>query len=331
MGIIHNTAIVGADHPNRQVSANAWNDEHLITGDASTVLSFDVNGNVVYLPTSSVVNAGSSVSDITYGLSWNGDTTNAPSKNAVYDQIETRIPFALNTFWGAGYLLNQPSVAITISTDPVTKGSLTMYGANSGLNTGGFQASTANDGGSLYFGGQIVNNRIQLAVTGTITGVQFNANPYVGTNVIWNAGNFDPASKANVFSFATASDIRTGTNATKTIAADQLVAAAAPQTLTDGATITWNMALGFNAKVTLGGNRTLATPTNPFVGLTYALQIIQDGTGSRTLTWPASTIIDWGSVGAPTLSTSSGKNDFVFLYCYDATTPAFRSTFNKAS
>ena|SRR5436190_2705647 len=32
---------------------------------------------------------GGSVSDTVYGSGWNGDTTNAPSKNAVYDKIET--------------------------------------------------------------------------------------------------------------------------------------------------------------------------------------------------------------------------------------------------
>lgn len=32
----------------------------------------------------------SSISDTAYGAGWNGDTTTAPSKNAVYDQMETR-------------------------------------------------------------------------------------------------------------------------------------------------------------------------------------------------------------------------------------------------
>lgn len=57
------------------------------------------------------------------------------------------------------------------------------------------------------------------------------------------------------------------------------------QTLTDGATINWDMALGLNAVVTLGGNRTLAAPTNPpFIGASGHLIVIQDGTGDRTLT-----------------------------------------------
>jgi hypothetical protein len=122
-------------------------------------------------------------------------------------------------------------------------------------------------------------------------------------------------------SYASAADIQAGTNSTKVIAPDQLVAAAAPQTLTDGATISWDMAAGFNAKVTIAGNRTLATPTNPKVGLTYSLAVIQDGTGSRTMTWPAS--FDWGTTGAPTLTTTASKRDRITLFCTDAATPKF--------
>lgn len=32
-----------------------------------------------------------SISDAAYGVGWNGDTTTAPSKNAVYDKIETLV------------------------------------------------------------------------------------------------------------------------------------------------------------------------------------------------------------------------------------------------
>jgi hypothetical protein len=104
------------------------------------------------------------------------------------------------------------------------------------------------------------------------------------------------------------------------VEADKLAASSAPQTLTDGATISWDMSLGFNAKVTLGGNRTL-TVSNPTAGWTYCLGVIQDGTGSRTLTWPAS--FDWGTTGAPTLTTTASKRDRITLFCTDAATPKF--------
>jgi hypothetical protein len=118
---------------------------------------------------------------------------------------------------------------------------------------------------------------------------------------------------------ATAAQIQAGT-ASKAVAADKLLASAAPQTLTDAATVSWDMSLGYNAKVTITSNRTLAV-SNPVVGMTYCLGVIQDGTGSRTMTWPAS--FDWGTTGAPTLTTTASKRDLITVFCTDAATPKF--------
>ena len=54
-------------------------------------------------------------------------------------------------------------------------------------------------------------------------------------------------------------------------------------TLTDGATVTPDMADGNNFSLTLGGNRTLANPTNLTAGQSGSIFLVQDGTGSRTL------------------------------------------------
>ena len=60
-----------------------------------------------------------------------------------------------------------------------------------------------------------------------------------------------------------------------------------PQTLTDGAAIDWDLSAGGAAQVTLGGDRTLNAPTNMVAGQRYRLKVIQDGTGTRLLTWNA--------------------------------------------
>jgi hypothetical protein len=129
--------------------------------------------------------------------------------------------------------------------------------------------------------------------------------------------------------FASSAEVKAGTVNNKVIAPDKLHLAAAPQVLADAATVNWNMQLGYNAKVTLGGNRTIGAPTNGELGLSYVLELIQDATGNRVPVWDAA--IDWGAAGAPTLSTVAGKRDLVSLYCYDAATPKFRATFNKAA
>lgn len=80
------------------------------------------------------------------------------------------------------------------------------------------------------------------------------------------------------------------------------------QTLTDGATINWDMDDGGMAVVTLAGNRTMAAPTNLKRG-TYILKVIQDGVGTRTLTWNA--VFQWAGGTAPTLSTAAGAVDII--------------------
>ena len=93
-----------------------------------------------------------------------------------------------------------------------------------------------------------------------------------------------------------------------------VVAGLAPETsLTDGSTIAWNAATFQCCKVTLAGNRTLNAPTNPINGQFISILVIQDGTGSRTLTWNA--VFEFKDDTAPTLTTTANKGDlFVFRY-----------------
>ncbi len=97
------------------------------------------------------------------------------------------------------------------------------------------------------------------------------------------------------------------TSTANTWTASQNVAAVA---LTDGASIATNAALGNTFTVTLGGNRTLANPTNLVSGGDYSWIITQDGTGSRTLSYGAA--FTWGGGGsAPTLLTAAAAIDVI--------------------
>ena len=77
--------------------------------------------------------------------------------------------------------------------------------------------------------------------------------------------------------------------------------------LTDGATITIDMADSNNFSVTLGGNRTFANPSNDTAGQSGSIFITQDGTGSRTASWGT----DWEFAAgtAPTLTTTAAAQD----------------------
>ena len=99
--------------------------------------------------------------------------------------------------------------------------------------------------------------------------------------------------------------------------ADDLITSAklnyTESTLTDGSTISWDASTQDVCKVTLAGNRTLAAPTNNTTGQFISILVIQDGTGSRTLTWNA--VFEFASDTAPTLTTTANLGDvFVFRY-----------------
>lgn len=142
-----------------------------------------------------------------------------------------------------------------------------------------------------------------------------------GTNGA-SAVNFSAGTK-DVFISAIASKLVTAENVGsqtdwKTNVADKLLetdvvwGAMAEYALSDSATISWDMANGFDYTVTLGGNRTLGNPTNTKVGQKGRLRVVQDGTGSRTLALSSYFFTEGGS--APTLST--GASDIDVLY-YD--------------
>lgn len=99
--------------------------------------------------------------------------------------------------------------------------------------------------------------------------------------------------------------------------------ASAPQTLTDAATIATDASLGNRFRVTLGGNRTLGAPTNPTDGQQVVWEIIQDGTGSRTLSLDTGTggFVFGTDIASITLTTTASKRDFL--------TAIYNSTANK--
>ena len=84
-------------------------------------------------------------------------------------------------------------------------------------------------------------------------------------------------------------------------------------TLTDASTITWAANTSPVANVTFGANRTLGNASGGVAGQFISLLVIQDGTGSRTLTWNAA--YEFKDDTAPTLTTTASKGDlFVFRY-----------------
>lgn len=87
------------------------------------------------------------------------------------------------------------------------------------------------------------------------------------------------------------------------------------QTLTPGATISWNVLNGQVATVTLNSNAAFSNPTNLKIG-TYILHVIQDTTGGRKATWGSA--FKWTAATAPALTSAANARD-VFSFVSDGT------------
>jgi hypothetical protein len=97
--------------------------------------------------------------------------------------------------------------------------------------------------------------------------------------------------------------------------------ASIPQNLVDAATIVTDASTGNHFRVTLGGSRTLANPTNPADGQHILFEIIQDATGSRTLVL-GSKFSTGTDIPVVTLSLTPTKRDFL-LVTYNLTVDKF--------
>lgn len=103
----------------------------------------------------------------------------------------------------------------------------------------------------------------------------------------------------------------------KIINTDGAWGAMAEVTLTDAASIALDLDTGFDFAVTLTGNRTLSNATNVQVGQRGRIRVVQDGTGSRTLSFGANYEFAGGS--APTLTTTANAQDILYYDCISAT------------
>jgi len=83
-------------------------------------------------------------------------------------------------------------------------------------------------------------------------------------------------------------------------------------------TVDLDLSLYNTFKLTLTGNTTLTISNADSGAHSFTLEVIQDGTGGRTLTVPAS--VDWAGGTAPTLVTTNGSVSILTFYSSDSGT-----------
>jgi len=131
----------------------------------------------------------------------------------------------------------------------------------------------------------------------------FTYNPSTGTvTATLFSGTLSTAAQANITSLGTLTGLTVSGSVSLTGGAAANITA-----LSDGSTITIDMATACHHSVTLGGNRTFAAPSNQAVGQSGSIFITQDGTGSRTASFNSAFKFVGGT--APTLTTGAGLTD----------------------
>jgi hypothetical protein len=135
-----------------------------------------------------------------------------------------------------------------------------------------------------------------------------------GTSYVGNGAAAAPSWMA----WATAAQYA-GNSANALLSTNNVWAAAALQTLTDAASVTPDFSTGFDFIWTIAAaGRTLANATNPKVGQKGVIYLVQDATGSRTITtWGTNYKFSGGT--KPTLTTAASAVDII-SYCVKSAT-----------
>ena len=236
------------------------------------------------------------------------------------NQIVT-IPLDVQTFY---YLRNSTSGAYTVQFKYTSgSGDSFTFSATDKGDTVVF--ATANDGTNpdIYSlpAGNVTTAGTQTLTNKTLTSPKINENVAVTSTatelnildgVTATAAELNYSDLATLGTSAASKVLTANANNLTTISGAVLNT---EDTLTDQATIAWDVIASPVAKVTLAGNRTMAAPsgTGPAAGQFISLLAIQDGTGSRTITWNA--VYEFPSDTAPTLTTTANLGDiFSFRY-----------------
>jgi hypothetical protein len=247
----------------------------------------------------------------------------------------TRVPSKLEFFTSTDALPSVATLGLTLDKDQSatfanTVNATTFVGALTGTASGNLTASntatltnktfdTAGTGNSFSINGAaatantgtgavvratsptFVTPVLGVATATTVTATTFLANNAGNAFQIGNFGGIVGVAGGARFTF----------NNGNIVVATQLAHTRQATTGTVGTT-TFNFNSGNIVEFTFGAGNEAIAFSNLADGAEYIITMIQDATGSRTATWPAS--MKWVGGVAPTLSTGAGKRDIIHCY-----------------
>jgi len=204
-------------------------------------------------------------------------------------------------------------------TNTITFNSTIVGTVNNALNLGGTAASGYQTTAGLSGNVATLTSNNATNLNGQPASYYTNATNINTGTLAWAQAPTNTVNTSGAFTYTGISTHSANVNINATLVVNGTVSTAKAniqsQTLSDGATISWDTSLGQIATVTLAGNRTVAAPTNLKIG-TYLLHVYQDATGGRTLTW--NSVFKWTAAVAPPLTSAANAHD-VFTFVSDGT------------
>lgn len=170
------------------------------------------------------------------------------------------------------------------------------------------------------------NNSVNLDITSNADGFDISGGTTTRTLTLTGANVTVTGSGANTYTMPSSTDTLVGRASTDTLTNktfgddvqfnEHAHFDAEVDNGNSGAADTIDWTAGNKQKSTLTGNCTFTFSPEPSGPCSLTLKLVQDATGSRTVTWPAD--VNWPGGTAPTLTTTGSATDIVSFY-YDGT------------
>lgn len=266
--------------------------------------------------------AGAELVDIDFAL----NRTVQHATGAVATQRSTVFRAPTYSFVGASVITDAATLAITGAPVPGTNATITnpyalWVQAGKSKFGGAIEAVGSGDGATPAFGvgtegiDKIAATSIS-AVVGGFERARFDANGMILLGGLF----FNVSENTTKIYRSGANEIAidlSGTERFKLAAAGAVFGRSVrttPVALTDGATVTPDLATSNQFTWTAAGSRTLANPSNIVAGMQWQIDFTQDGTGGRTITWGTSYVTGNGGTMSSVQPESGANRVTVFTF-----------------